>query len=401
MTMQEATGLAATLASKAESPEVDGVRQRTIREMLSLDSTKAQVAAALPGSLDPERFVRICLTVLRQNDDLNASGATSFLGAVMTAASLGLEFGALQEVYLVPFKDHGVQETQLIIGYRGYIKLLYRSGLVRDVAVRPVYEGDQWDYWYDETGDHMIHRPVARSKDRGDIATYYSRVILTNGGMHLHVMTPEDIEERARRSATRDSKRSPWKTDHLPMALKTVLRAQVPWLPLSTEVAEQLSNDEQMVRLDGTGVTAHRVEAPVLTIGEQLVESKREQVAAILEALPPAERHHLSSQLLRDYGPLAEATSDTLDAVLTVLSNPAGAVGPDEAPSAPEPPEADDEVTVPTELLVAAWDDDRLTDYISDQGLPVNGSMALRRRVVVQHIIDRRRNGEQEAWDLG
>ncbi|NKV63713.1 hypothetical protein GS924_06770 [Rhodococcus hoagii] len=58
---------------------------------------KPELQRALPKHMDPDRMARIALTVLRQTPKLNECKPESFLGALMTAAQVGLEPGPLGE----------------------------------------------------------------------------------------------------------------------------------------------------------------------------------------------------------------------------------------------------------------------------------------------------------------
>ena len=52
---------------------------------------QGEIAKALPSVLTPERFTRITLSALSTNAKLAETTPKSFLGAMMTAAQLGLE----------------------------------------------------------------------------------------------------------------------------------------------------------------------------------------------------------------------------------------------------------------------------------------------------------------------
>ena len=65
---------------------------------------KSQIEAALPKHVTADRLMRVCLTELRKNPSLQKTDPMSFLGSVVTAASLGLEPGsALGQCYLIPY----------------------------------------------------------------------------------------------------------------------------------------------------------------------------------------------------------------------------------------------------------------------------------------------------------
>lgn len=64
-----------------------------------------QIAKALPSVMTPERFTRIAMTAVTQNPTLGRCTPGSFIGALLTAAQLGLEPNTpLGQAYLIPFK---------------------------------------------------------------------------------------------------------------------------------------------------------------------------------------------------------------------------------------------------------------------------------------------------------
>lgn len=183
-------------------------------------------------ALDPERFTRVALTVVRQSSDLQRCRPESLLGALMTSAQLGLEPGPLGEAYLVPYKD----QCTFIPGYRGLIKLAWQSGQLRNISARVVHENDEFDY---EFGLHpdLVHRP-ARG-DRGGITDVYAAATLLDGGAEFEVMTVADIELIRKRSAA--GKSGPWVTDWEAMARKTAVRQLAKWLPMATTLNRALA----------------------------------------------------------------------------------------------------------------------------------------------------------------
>lgn len=241
----------AALAKKAAAPTsgapatqpAGGVRHYTsIMDAFADPKQKEQIAAALPRSMDIDRFARICVTVVRNNNALGQCSVVSLLGACMQAAQLGLEPGILGQSYLVPFwnKNEGAHNVQFIIGYQGYVELFYRSQKVRDIVAREVCEGDVWEFAYGLPADEMRHVPAI--EDRGRPICYYGLAHIAGGGHVLHVMNLQEIAGRRERSRAKDS--GPWQTDEIPMSKKTVIRAMSPFIPKSTEVARALAADE-------------------------------------------------------------------------------------------------------------------------------------------------------------
>lgn len=191
-----------------------------------IERQKPEIARALHGTaLDPERFTRVALTVVRQSPKLQRCRPESMLGALMTAAQLGLEPGPLGEAYLVPFGE----QVTFIPGYRGLLKLAWNSGQLRHISARVVCEADEFDYAYGLNPD-LTHKP-ARG-DRGGVTDVYACAVLRDGGAEFEVLSVADVEAIRRRS--RAATDGPWVTDWEAMARKTAVRQLAKWLPMAT-----------------------------------------------------------------------------------------------------------------------------------------------------------------------
>ena len=119
---------------------------------------------------------------LRKNPALMSCTPQSFLGAVLTAAQLGLEFGPMQQAYMVPFKN----EITLIIGYKGWLKLIHNSAEIQSVSARTVFKRDEFpDYGYG-LDEYLIHKPA--KGERGAPVGYYAVIRKTNGGRSFAYM---------------------------------------------------------------------------------------------------------------------------------------------------------------------------------------------------------------------
>ena len=79
-------------------------RPKTIAGLLTDPTIKAQLALALPKHMTADRLARIALTEVRKVPKLAQCDQTSFLGAIMQCASLGLEPGGAWS-YLGGMKD--------------------------------------------------------------------------------------------------------------------------------------------------------------------------------------------------------------------------------------------------------------------------------------------------------
>ena len=76
--------------------------RQTMRDYIK--SMEGEIAKALPSVMTPERFTRITLSALSANHKLQECTPQSFLGAMMTAAQLGVEPNTpLGQAYLIPY----------------------------------------------------------------------------------------------------------------------------------------------------------------------------------------------------------------------------------------------------------------------------------------------------------
>lgn len=219
----------------------------TTIDLISGRSLDAQINAALTGTgIDPIRFKRIVITSLRMNNDLAACSQASILGAMMTAAQLGLEVNTpVGMAYLIPFKG----ECTLIIGYKGLIELARRSKRVTQVMAHAVYEGDEFSFEYGLHSD-IRHRPIAENReDPAKITHVYAYAKFSDGSDPVFVvLTRKRIESYRRRS--RMGSGGPWASDYEAMALKTAVKRLSTWLPLSPQAADAVAYDEGDLRYD-------------------------------------------------------------------------------------------------------------------------------------------------------
>lgn len=201
-----------------------------------------EIAKALPSVITPERFTRIVTTALSTNPKLAETTPASFLGAMMTAAQLGVEPNTpLGQAYLLPYKNKGQLECQFQLGYKGLIDLAYRSGQISVVQAHAVHEGDEFECEYG-LEPKLHHKPAIRN--RGDVYAYYAVFKTKDGGFGYEVMTKEDIQAHAAKySQSYGSGYSPWSTNFDEMAKKTVLKRVLKYAPLKSDFVRNMETD--------------------------------------------------------------------------------------------------------------------------------------------------------------
>ena len=225
-------------ANKAMQHKAGGkTMQQYVQQM------QGEIAKALPSVMTPERFTRITLSALSANPQLAQTTQNSFLGAMMTAAQLGMEPNTpLGQAYLIPFRNKGVLECQFQLGYKGLIDLAYRSGEVTTIQAQVVYENDEFEY---ALGLEPQLKHIPAMSNRGEPIYFYAGFKTKDGGFGFEVMSVEDVKLHAQKySKSFNSAYSPWKTNFEEMAKKTVLKKVLKYAPMKTDFARGLSADE-------------------------------------------------------------------------------------------------------------------------------------------------------------
>lgn len=198
-----------------------------------LEKMMPSIQAVLPKHVTADRMSRIALNVIRTNPKLLECDINSLMGAVMESAKLGLEPGLMGQSYLIPFRNSKMNrmECQFIVGYRGLLDLIRRSGQVSTIEAREVYENDEFDYQYG-LEDKLYHKPALNNK--GAVIAYYACAKMKDGGYSFLVMSHEEMEQH-RDKYSKSKNYGPWKDEFVAMSKKTVLRQLIKYLPISVE----------------------------------------------------------------------------------------------------------------------------------------------------------------------
>lgn len=211
-----------------------------------IQNMQGEIAKALPSVMTPERFTRIATSALSANPKLAECVPITFLGAMMTAAQLGLEPNTpLGQAYLIPRYNGKTKcmECSFQLGYKGLIDLAYRSGEIANIYAYTVYEHDEFSY---ELGLEQKLRHVPALKDRGEPVAFYAGYKTKDGGYGFTVMSVDDVRKHAQKysESVKKGYSSPWDTSFEEMAKKTVLKAALKYAPLKTDFARAVATDE-------------------------------------------------------------------------------------------------------------------------------------------------------------
>lgn len=208
---------------------------QSLRSLVTSDAMRKQFALALPKALPIDRFLRVLVTTLARTPGLAECDRQTVLAGAMTAAQLGLEIDpALGRAYLLPYRSKTGPVAQLIIGYKGYVDLAYRSGMLAGLQAEAVYAADHFLYRLG-LSPQLEHVP-SDADDRGPLKYAYAVATLSNGGSAWRVLNRAQVERRRSSSQSARSSYSPWQTHPEEMWRKSAIRALASILPLSPEL---------------------------------------------------------------------------------------------------------------------------------------------------------------------
>ncbi len=128
----------------------------------------------------------------------------SIVKAVFNCATLGLLFGPTRgHAYLVPFNKRGSDKklVNLIIGYKGYIELAYRSNFLKTVDTEVVLSGEIFKARMTEGGRKLRHDlPIERraEKNGSNVIGAYCIYSTIQGGNGMSVVTKAEIDASRR-----------------------------------------------------------------------------------------------------------------------------------------------------------------------------------------------------------
>ena len=200
------------------------------------DRVRDQLIAAAADGVCVPKLLADARVAVGASESLQACSASSIVQSLAQAAQAGLRVNVGGEAYLVPFRGR----CTLIAGWRGLLKLANRSPKVVAIDVQAVYAGELFDVIITADGPVWTHRPdpFGRTADRPVVGVYaYCRLV--GGGVLFDAMSVDEVDAIRTRAASAKGS-SPWDTDWVQMALKTVLRRLLKRVPTDDEGARRI-----------------------------------------------------------------------------------------------------------------------------------------------------------------
>ncbi|SFL54998.1 recombinase RecT [Lactococcus garvieae] len=188
-----------------------------------------------------ESFVASVLAIVNDTPELKKVDNSSIMAAAMKAAVLDLPVEkSLGFAYVIPYYNSRTRkhEAQFQIGYKGYIQLAQRSGVIAKISRGKIYENQFLSY---DPLDEKLEADFS-VEGEGEVAGYFAKLILVNGFSHLVYWSKEKVEKH-RDKFSKAKSYGPWKDNFDAMALKTVIKDLLRDAPMSLQM---------QIREDGT-----------------------------------------------------------------------------------------------------------------------------------------------------
>lgn len=209
----------------------------------AMERMRPEISKALPSHVSVERFERVTQTAIQRQPDLLETDRRSLFGAVVQCASDGLIPDG-REAALVKFKSQAAYMPMV----SGLLKLSRQSGEITTLTGHVVYAADKFDYWIDDEGEHIEHRPELIGEP-GDVVGVYAMARTAQGETYVEWMRVSDVEKV--RKSSRAANGGPWKDWWDQMAIKTAIRRLFKRLPKSTDRLDQaVHRDDQFYSFD-------------------------------------------------------------------------------------------------------------------------------------------------------
>ena len=212
-------------------------RTNALRE--SLTKKRDTIFAAAASHIKPERFIELVARACIHDPKLLDCHPITLFESAAEAARIGLEIGGVMgQAYLVPYKG----EATLVLGYKGYKELAYRSDKVSVIDAGTVRPGDQFE-WMRGTEQYIKHRPTDEAIADWTHCWAFAKTI--HGEPIVAVMSKAQIEAHRNKFAKGWNRAgSAWMTNPEAMGRKTCLHIVSRLLPLSPEFQQLVERSE-------------------------------------------------------------------------------------------------------------------------------------------------------------
>jgi recombination protein RecT len=141
--------------------------------------------------------VQIVVSELKKNPkllDAFKENPSSLFASILAGAEIGLiPSDMLGEFYLIPRRIDNKQTVTPLIGYKGLVSILLRSGEITKIHTECVYEGDHFEAIYG-LEKNIIHKPNFETERSANTLKFvYAVAKLKNGEYQFQVLSKGEI----------------------------------------------------------------------------------------------------------------------------------------------------------------------------------------------------------------
>lgn len=230
-------------------------------------------------NITPSQFKNIVINEVKKSEQMQQAflhNPASLFASILLCAELGLNPSAdVGEFYFLPF---GKKITP-ILGYKGVINLMLRSGEISKLWSEIVYEGDDFEY---ELGlePKLTHIPNLEANNK-NIKYVYAVAKLTNGELMFKVMSKKEIMEIVQMSKYPNQLYGSNKDPQGWMYKKTVIKQLSKTLPKDYYGKRGLSVDD---KVEGGGYLKLDEDNNIMFVdGKKIIPKRSKSVYANLD----------------------------------------------------------------------------------------------------------------------
>jgi recombination protein RecT len=240
-------------------------------------------------NIEPAQFVQIVISELKKNEKLVQAfqeNPSSMFASILAGAEIGLiPSDMLGEFYLIPRRIDGKQSVTPLIGYKGLVNILLRSGEITKIHTECVFQGDEFEPIYG-LEPNIIHKPnFDLERSANTLKFVYAVAKLKNGDHQFQVLSKGDIIKiKALSRYDNDLYFNDKKDPNLWMVRKTALIQLAKMLPKDFYGKKAVEMDNQLE--GGAMLTLDENNEIKIIDGKKIVSHKQASVVNTLNSLP-------------------------------------------------------------------------------------------------------------------
>ena len=226
-------------------------------------SQEEKIVKALPSHVSVKRFISSTISYIvtaKGQAKLLESDANTRIQCIMRAAQRGLIIDGVESA-LVPRAG----KCTLMIMVQGLLKMVRNSGELKDIQSAVVYDNDTFDYYTDETGEHLMHRRTW--EDRGKRKLVFAIARTKDGGIFVEVLDEKQVADVKKRGYSGED--SPWNGPFADeMWRKSAIRRLSKRLPSATDMesfSQAIHEDDDLFIPQGDNDPAKEEKEPETT----------------------------------------------------------------------------------------------------------------------------------------